>query len=301
MQALTAGEVRDAPAAASATPTCTRARAAALAAVGLGRPRRRRRAPPLARRAAPARDRAGAGRAAARAAARRADGRPLAGRVPAHGAAPAAARSRHHRADHRARHGHRARGRPQVTVLHYGRVIADGPREAGARRPARCGRSTSVPEPVLAVADRPHLLRRQPRAAGRLARRAPTARCVAILGRNGMGKTTLIRSIVGFTPPRAGPRCASRATTSPRGRRSARSSAGMALVPQGRRVFPSLSVRENLEVARGGARALEPRARLRALPAPARARGQPRQQALGRRAADAGHRPRAHEQPRRCC
>jgi branched-chain amino acid transport system ATP-binding protein len=76
---------------------------------------------------------------------------------------------------------------------------------------------------------------------------------VAILGRNGMGKTTLMRSIVGFTPPRHG---AIRfrgedITRKPSFRMTA---LGIALVPQGRRVFPSLTVRENLEVAhrRGG-------------------------------------------------
>ena len=74
---------------------------------------------------------------------------------------------------------------------------------------------------------------------------------LAILGRNGMGKTTLIRSIIGFTPPRRG-------AVRFKGKDITRwppfrmVEAGMALVPQGRRVFPSLSVRENLEVARGG-------------------------------------------------
>jgi branched-chain amino acid transport system ATP-binding protein len=75
---------------------------------------------------------------------------------------------------------------------------------------------------------------------------------VAILGRNGMGKTTLIRSVVGFTPPRRG-RVQFKGedvTTWAPFRRVER---GMALVPQGRRVFASLSVRENLDVARGGA------------------------------------------------
>jgi branched-chain amino acid transport system ATP-binding protein len=74
---------------------------------------------------------------------------------------------------------------------------------------------------------------------------------VAILGRNGAGKTTLIRSIIGFTPPRRGTvRLRNRDIT---GWPSHRLTAlGMALVPQGRRVFPSLSVRENLEVARRG-------------------------------------------------
>jgi branched-chain amino acid transport system ATP-binding protein len=74
---------------------------------------------------------------------------------------------------------------------------------------------------------------------------------VAILGRNGAGKTTLMRSIIGFTPPRRGTiRFGGRDITGwPSYRRTA---LGVALVPQGRRVFPSLSVRENLDVARRG-------------------------------------------------
>ena len=75
---------------------------------------------------------------------------------------------------------------------------------------------------------------------------------LTILGRNGMGKTTLIRSIIGFSPPRRGAVYfrGAEITRWPSYRMVA---AGMALVPQGRRVFPSLSVRENLEVARRGA------------------------------------------------
>ena len=74
---------------------------------------------------------------------------------------------------------------------------------------------------------------------------------LAILGRNGMGKTTLVRSIVGFPPPRAGHVRYQDAdiTRLPSFRMV---ELGMALVPQGRRVFPSLSVQENLEVARRG-------------------------------------------------
>jgi branched-chain amino acid transport system ATP-binding protein len=67
-----------------------------------------------------------------------------------------------------------------------------------------------------------------------------------------MGKTTLIRSIVGFTPPRRGRvRFAGEDVTAWAPFR--RIERGMALVPQGRRVFASLSVRENLDVARAGA------------------------------------------------
>ena len=74
---------------------------------------------------------------------------------------------------------------------------------------------------------------------------------LAILGRNGMGKTTVIRSIVGFTPPREG-HVRYKGVDITRRPPFRMVDMGMALVPQGRRVFPSLSVRENLEVARHG-------------------------------------------------
>jgi len=68
---------------------------------------------------------------------------------------------------------------------------------------------------------------------------------VAILGRNGMGKTTLIRSVAGLTPPREGEVTFKGAPL--RGRPAyAIAQDGMAIVPQGRRIFRSLTVRENL-------------------------------------------------------
>ena len=96
----------------------------------------------------------------------------------------------------------------------------------------------------------------------------PAGQVVAILGRNGAGKTTLVRTTIGFTPPRRGSVRfkGDDITRWPSYRAVER---GMALVPQGRRVFPSLSVIENLEVARrdGGrwtlARVLELFPRLR--------------------------------------
>jgi branched-chain amino acid transport system ATP-binding protein len=70
-------------------------------------------------------------------------------------------------------------------------------------------------------------------------------RIVAILGRNGMGKTTLIRSIAGLTPPRRGDVVfKGRSLAGEPPYRIAQ--AGIAMVPQGRRIFKSLSVRENL-------------------------------------------------------
>ena len=71
---------------------------------------------------------------------------------------------------------------------------------------------------------------------------------VGILGRNGMGKTTLIRSIIGFTPPRRGRVLfKERDVTGWPSNRVV--GLGLGLVPQGRRVFPSLTVDENLAVA----------------------------------------------------
>ncbi len=68
---------------------------------------------------------------------------------------------------------------------------------------------------------------------------------VALLGRNGVGKTTLIRTVCGFTPPRAGAvRFDGRAIHRLAAHRIAR--AGVALVPQGRRIFAPLTVIENL-------------------------------------------------------
>ncbi len=75
---------------------------------------------------------------------------------------------------------------------------------------------------------------------------------VALLGRNGMGKTTTMRTIIGFTPPRSGSILFNQkeiAGMSPE--KIARS--GIGLVPQGRMIFPSLSVAENLMIAARGA------------------------------------------------
>jgi branched-chain amino acid transport system ATP-binding protein len=68
---------------------------------------------------------------------------------------------------------------------------------------------------------------------------------VALLGRNGAGKTTAIRSIVGFTPPRAG-RVVFEGQAIERWPAYRIARRGLALVPQGRRIFAPLSVRENL-------------------------------------------------------
>src|SRR5262245_47809618 len=68
---------------------------------------------------------------------------------------------------------------------------------------------------------------------------------VTLMGRNGMGKTTTVRSIMGLTPARAGSiRFAGREIRALPAYRVAK--LGLGLVPEGRQVFPNLSVRENL-------------------------------------------------------
>lgn len=76
---------------------------------------------------------------------------------------------------------------------------------------------------------------------------------VGLLGRNGMGKTTLLRTLFGLLPPGPGTvRFAGRDLTG--ARPAVISRAGMALVPEGRGIFPNLSVLENLTMsARKGA------------------------------------------------
>ena len=78
--------------------------------------------------------------------------------------------------------------------------------------------------------------------------------CVCLLGRNGVGKTTTMRSIMGLTPPQAG-RVVFKGTdiTGWESYRVAR--AGIGFVPEDRRIFADLTVWENLDVAqRGGGR-----------------------------------------------
>ena len=68
---------------------------------------------------------------------------------------------------------------------------------------------------------------------------------VTLLGRNGMGKTTTVLSIMGVVRPRAGEvRFAGQALAGQPSYRVAK--AGLGLVPEGRQVFPNLTVRENL-------------------------------------------------------
>jgi branched-chain amino acid transport system ATP-binding protein len=101
-----------------------------------------------------------------------------------------------------------------------------------------------MPEPLLTLTDI-HTYYGDSYVLQGLSLSLSSGRIAAILGRNGMGKTTLVRSVAGLTPPRRG-------EVVFRGRSLkgmppyAIAQQGIAIVPQGRRIFKSLSVRENL-------------------------------------------------------
>ncbi|MDR2141579.1 MAG: urea ABC transporter ATP-binding subunit UrtE [Deltaproteobacteria bacterium] len=88
---------------------------------------------------------------------------------------------------------------------------------------------------------------------------APPGQCLCVMGRNGVGKTTLLGCLMGLLPVRAG-----RVTLNGRDITSlkpeARAALGLGYVPQGRQIFPLLTVEENLKLPlprrRGGGREL---------------------------------------------
>ena len=75
----------------------------------------------------------------------------------------------------------------------------------------------------------------------------PAGGVVCLMGRNGVGKTTLLKSIMGLLPARSG-RVALDGKDFARLRPEERAACGIGYVPQGREIFPNLTVAENLRV-----------------------------------------------------
>ena len=74
---------------------------------------------------------------------------------------------------------------------------------------------------------------------------------IGVLGHNGMGKTTLLRALMGYIPATAG-RVVLEGADVTRAEPYRRARAGMGYVPQGREIFPGLSVRDNLRMGAVG-------------------------------------------------
>ena len=95
----------------------------------------------------------------------------------------------------------------------------------------------------------------------------PAGTCTALLGRNGDGKTTLLRCLIGLLPARSG-RIAFEGQDIAHLTAYQRARLGIGYVPQGREIFPRLTVAENLavgEAAAGSSRPLTSRDELEAL------------------------------------
>jgi ABC-type branched-subunit amino acid transport system ATPase component len=161
----------------------------------------------------------------------------------------------------------------RITVLHQGHVIAEGEPSAIANDPkvleaylGRHGIRRSQPAPTEAVAaTRPPLLTLAGVDAGYSTSRilhgidleVRQGEVVALLGRNGVGKTTTLHTIMGLLKPTKGTiTFDGKNITSLSPDRVNRH--GIAVVPEGRRIFPNLSVAENLALAqRDGGWALD--------------------------------------------
>ena len=158
----------------------------------------------------------------------------------------------------------------RITVLHQGRLIADGKPAEVAGHPevvaAYLGRSHSEPAvevprvtrlPVThtGLAAKP-LLKLEGVSSGygggtvldELDLVVNPGEVVALLGRNGVGKTTLLRTVTGTVPLTAG-RITLDGSDISRSRPDEINRLGISLVPEGRRLFPNLTVQENLKLA----------------------------------------------------
>ena len=147
----------------------------------------------------------------------------------------------------------------RISVLVYGRVIASGsagrdPRQrrgqARLSRRSACGDPPWLTPPPLLEVDGIETCYGLSQVLFGMSLSVRSGEMVAMMGRNGMGKTTTIRSILGLTPARAGTiRFAGQEVRKLPSFRIAQ--LGIGLVPEGRQIFPNLTVRENLVAASG--------------------------------------------------
>ncbi len=167
----------------------------------------------------------------------------------------------------------------RITVLHQGRLIADGKPSEVARHPevviAYLGQAHGTISQVPRISRQYIPLSGKPAEAPLLKLEGVRAgyggstvledfelavrpgEVVALLGRNGVGKTTALRTITGTLPPTAGRIVFDGADIS-RLRPDEINRRGISLVPEGRRLFPNLTVQENLKLAtRPGGATLE--------------------------------------------
>ena len=195
---------------------------------------------------------------------------------------------------------------------HHRAALRRGARRGHARRdPGQPARARGLPQDLmLSLRRRPHLLRQVAHPARRVASRSAPGEVVGLLGRNGVGKSHHAQDRHGPGAALQRARDASRGATSPGWRPTGWPALGIAWVPEDRRIFRLLTRAgeppDRPRPPRRGRRA--PRSELldkvyAALPGAARAARPGGRHAVGRRAADAGHRAghdaRAEDHPAR--
>jgi branched-chain amino acid transport system ATP-binding protein len=162
----------------------------------------------------------------------------------------------------------------RITILHQGRVIAEGAPQEVMNHPevvtAYLGRKPAAAPAIAARAAATsaggmELLKLKGVVAGYegssvlrdVNLEVAEGQIVALLGRNGVGKTTTLRTIIGNLKPMAGAIefCGQQIGGRPPYRINR---LGISIVPEGRRIFPNLTVRNNLQLAqRSGGRSVE--------------------------------------------
>ena len=192
----------------------------------------------------------------------------------------------------------------RVMALNYGKVLAHGHAARGANAipkwcaPISAARLRWRHDRTAASRRRDrNLLRPDPGHSRRSLEVAPR-QIVTVLGANGAGKTTVLRTVSGILDPEARQGACSRARTSPTWPPDQVMRMGICHVPEGREIFPFLTVRENLMMGAYTRRdsdgvAARSGAVLQLFPAAAGASAPARRLAVGRRTADAGDQPGA--------
>ena len=135
-----------------------------------------------------------------------------------------------------------------VIVMHQGRKLAEGPPADVRANPAVQAAYFGACLTCSTISGPAHLLRPGHIIQGIDLDAAPRRGASGMFGRNGVGKTTLLKTIAGWIKPTCGRDRASTASASTACEPTASAMLGVGFVPEDRRIFPGLTVEENLEL-----------------------------------------------------